>query len=195
LLYERHLVAGFGGNASARAGDKILITPSGYSLRDMKPGLVVTLQNDGKVLEGRPPTKDVEVHLGILNARSDINVVCHIHGAFIIAASTLLDIGPDSLPPITPGFAYFAHPLAMIPFMIPGTKELANATAEQFSNYSCRAILLQNHGLVSIGENFKEAVNVAEEIDEAARIYLLTNGKARVISEENVRKIKNLSSN
>jgi L-fuculose-phosphate aldolase len=83
----------------------------------------------------------------------------------------------------------------MIPFMIPGTKELANATAEQFSNYSCRAILLQNHGLVSIGKNFKEAVNVAEEIDEAARIYLLTNGKARVISEENVRKIKNLSSN
>jgi ribulose-5-phosphate 4-epimerase/fuculose-1-phosphate aldolase len=194
LLYERHLVTGFGGNASVRAEDKILITPSGYSLRDMKSGLVVTLQNDGRVLEGGPPTKDVEVHLGILRTRPDINVVSHVHGAFIIAASTLLDTGPDSLPPITPGFAYFAHPLAMIPFMVPGTKELANATTEQFSNCSCRALLLQNHGLVTIGENFEEAVNVAEEIDEAARIYLLTKGKSRVISEENVRNIKNLPS-
>ena len=156
--------------------------------------MVVTLDQKGKVLEGGVPTKDVGVHMGILGIRPQINVVCHVHGAFIIAASALMDPGPDALPPITPGFAYFAHPLRMVPFSVPGTKDLANATADEFSHPACRALLLQNHGLVTVGENFEEAVNIAEEIDEAARIYLMTDGKAKAISVENVRKIKGSAS-
>lgn len=190
LLYDRHLVTGVGGNVSARIGDKFYITPSGHSLRGLNPNLLVTLDKKGRVLEGAVPTKDVEVHMGILRIRPDINVVCHVHGAFIIAASALMEPGPDVLPPITPGFAYFAHPLKLVPFRVPGTKDFARATTEQFSHPTCRALLLQNHGLVAVGENFEEAVNVAEEIDEAARIYLMTNGKAKPISLEDVRKIK-----
>ncbi len=194
LLYDRHLVTGVGGNVSARVGDKFFITPSGYSLRGLNPDLVVTLDQKGRVLEGGVPTKDVEVHMGILGRRPGINVVCHVHGAFIIAASALMDPGPDALPPITPGFAFFAYPLAMVPFTVPGTKELAKATAEQFSHPTCVALLLQNHGLVTVGKSFEEAVNIAEEIDEAARIYLMTDGKARAISAEDVLKIKGAAS-
>lgn len=194
LLYDRHLVTGVGGNVSARIGDKFFITPSGHSLRGLNPNLVVTLDKKGRVLEGAVPTKDVEVHMGILDIRPDINVVCHVHGAFIIAASALMEPGPDVLPPITPGFAYFAHPLTMVPFRVPGTEEFAKAATEQFSHPTCRALLLQNHGLVAVGENFEEAVNIAEEIDEAARIYLMTDGKAKAISLEDVRKIKGSAS-
>jgi len=194
LLYDRHLVTGVGGNVSARIGDRFFITPSGHSLRGLKPDLVVTLDQKGRVLEGGLPTKDVDVHTGILGIRPDINVVCHVHGAFIIAASTLMDPGPDALPPITPGFAFFAYPLAMIPFVVPGTKEFARAATEQFSQSTCLALLLQNHGLVTVGKSFEEAVNIAEEIDEAARIYLMTEGKARPISAEDVHKIKGSAS-
>ena len=194
LLYDRHLVTGVGGNVSARMGERILITPSGHSLRDLKKDVLVTLDQEGRVVEGGVATKDLAVHVGLLGLRPNINVVCHIHGAHIVAASALMDPGPDALPPITPGFAYFAHPLAMIPFRIPGTEELAGAVTKQFSNASCRALLLQNHGLVTVGEEFEEAINIAEEIDEAARIYLMTNGKAKAISAEDVRKIKGLSS-
>lgn len=194
LLYDRHLVTGVGGNVSARIGDKFFITPSGHSLRGLNPNLVVTLDKKGRVLEGAVPTKDVEVHMGILDIRPDINVVCHVHGAFIIAASALIEPGPDVLPPITPGFAYFAHPLTMVPFRVPGTEEFAKAATEQFSHPTCRALLLQNHGLVAVGENFEEAVNIAEEIDEAARIYLMTDGKAKAISLEDVGKIKGSAS-
>jgi ribulose-5-phosphate 4-epimerase/fuculose-1-phosphate aldolase len=190
LLYDRHLVTGVGGNVSARIGDKFFITPSGHSLRGLNPDLVVTLDQKGRVLEGGIPTKDVEVHMGILGIRPDINVVCHVHGAFIIAASALVDPGPDALPPMTPGFAFFAYPLAMVPFTVPGTRESAMATTERFSDPKCPALLIQNHGLLTVGESFEEAVNIAEEIDEAARIYLMTNGKARTIAAEDVRKIK-----
>ena len=195
LLYDRHLVTGVGGNVSARVGDKIIITPSGFSLRGLRPDMLVTVDEVGSVLDEGTPTKDVGVHLGILGIRPDTTVVCHVHGASIIAASALMDPGPDTLPPVTPGFAYFAHPLTMIPFMVPGTKGFVKACIEQFSNSACRALLLQNHGLVTVGENFEEAVNIAEEIDEAARVYLFTKGRARAISAENVRKIKKSTSN
>ncbi len=192
LLYERDLVRGAGGNLSARVGDRILMTPSGYSLRDVAPGSIVTIDMKGNVLYGETPSKDVEMHLGILRIRADIDVVCHVHGAAIIAATTLLEPGRNALPPLTPGFVYFAHPLAMIPFMVPGSEELAAAVKDYFSDTECRALLLQNHGLVTVGKELEEALNIAEEIDEAARIWLLTEGRAKVISEEDVIRIKRL---
>jgi len=191
-LYDRHLVTGVGGNLSIRVGEEIFVTPSGFSLGDMVPDIVVTVNGEGRVLEGGNPTKDVEVHLGVFSERPDINVVCHAHGAFIIAVSTLLDPGPASLPPITPGFVYFAYPLAMIPFMVPGSKEFAKTVTDQFSESGCSALLLQNHGLMAVGENFQEALNIAEEIDEAARIYLLTDGRARIITNKDITDIKAL---
>jgi ribulose-5-phosphate 4-epimerase/fuculose-1-phosphate aldolase len=194
LLYDRHLVTGVGGNVSARTGNRFFVTPSGYSLRALSPDMVVTLDQKGRVLEGGVPTKDVGMHMGVLGIRPHVNVVCHVHGAFIIAASVLLDPGPDVMPPITPGFTYFAHPLGMVPFRVPGTKESVTATTQQFSHPECRALLLQNHGLVTTGESLEEAVNIAEEIDEAARIYLMTDGKAKAISVEDVRIIKGLAS-
>ena len=189
-LYERHLVSGSGGNLSVRVGEKIFVTPSGCSLRNLKPERVVTVNQRGDLLDGAEPTKDVAMHLGIMGERSDIRVVCHVHGASIIAASTLLVPGDDVLPPLTPGFVYFVYPLAMLPFLVPGSEALARATTEKFRNPECSALLLQNHGLVTVGRDFEEAFNLAEEVEEATRIYILTNGKAREIPEEGLKEIK-----
>jgi ribulose-5-phosphate 4-epimerase/fuculose-1-phosphate aldolase len=191
-LYDRHLVTGVGGNLSIRVGEKIFITPSGCSLGDMVPDIVITMNEEGRVLESGTPTKDVEVHLGVFSERPDVNVVCHTHGAYIIAVTTLLDPGPDALPPITPGFVYFAYPLVMIPFMVPGSREFAKAATHQFSDSRCSALLLQNHGLITVGEHFQEALDIAEEIDEVARVYLLTGGRARILIDKDVRDIKAL---
>ena len=191
-LYERELVTGVGGNLSVRVGGEIFITPSGLSLRDMTEDRVVTVNEEGKVLGEGTPTKDADLHVGILVKRGDIHVVCHLHGANIIAASSLLGPGPSSLSPVTPGFVYFAYPLPMIPFMVPGSKELADAVTRPFQDPACRALLLQNHGLVTVGGSFHEALNIAEEIDEAAKIYLLTRGRGRVISDEKIGTIKSL---
>jgi ribulose-5-phosphate 4-epimerase/fuculose-1-phosphate aldolase len=189
LLYDRHLVTGVGGNMAARSDKNILLTPSGYSLRDVEPDMVVTVNGDGLVIEGANPTKDAGMHLQVLRAKPDVNVVFHVHGAYIVAASAMLEPGPDTLPPITPGFVYYAHPLPMVPFLVPGTQILADTVAEKISKRQCRAVLLQNHGLVTIGKDFQESLNVAEEIDEAARIFVLTCGKAKTIPLEDLSKI------
>jgi ribulose-5-phosphate 4-epimerase/fuculose-1-phosphate aldolase len=190
LLYERHLVSGVGGNMSARAGDSIFLTPSGYSLRDMEPDVVVKVNNSGEVLEGGTPTKDADMHIGILRAKPSVNVVCHVHGAYIVAATTILEPGPDTLPPLTPGFIHYAYPIPMIPFLVPGTEILAENVIRELSNEKCRALFLQNHGLVTTGKDFQEALNVAEEIDEAARIFVLTGGRAKAIPPEYLDRIR-----
>lgn len=189
LLYERRLVTGSGGNMAMRVGDRIYLTPSGYCLRDMEPDMLVTVDSDGLLLDGDNPSMEADMHVSILRLRTDINVVCHVHGAYIIAASTMLYSSPNSLPPITPGFVYHAYPLPMLPYIIPGTKLLAETVTRELSREKCCAVLLQNHGLVTIGKSLGEAFNTAEEIDDAARIYVLTNGKAQPISAKDVAKI------
>ncbi|MFC1823410.1 class II aldolase/adducin family protein [Thermodesulfobacteriota bacterium] len=191
-LYESRLVAGVGGNLTVRSGGVIMATPSGYSLRDLSSENVVLLDGQGKPTTGGVPTKDIEMHRGILAGRSDVRAICHVHGPYIIALSTLLEPGPDTLPPLTPGFVYYAHPLAMIPFLVPGSPELARVASEHFENPDCRALMLQNHGLITVGKDFHEALNIAEEVDEAARIYVLTGGRAVTIPEESLEKIKKL---
>jgi ribulose-5-phosphate 4-epimerase/fuculose-1-phosphate aldolase len=190
LLYDRHLVAGVGGNMAARYGDKILISPSGYAMRDVTPENAVTLNAQGAVVSGGIPTKDLNMHLAVLRIRPDVNVVCHVHGVHLIAASTLLNPGPETLPPLTPGFVYFAHPLPMIPFLLPGSEALAREVARELASEQRRAVLLQNHGLVTVGRDFQEAINAAEEIDEAARIFLLTRGRATAIPLDDLEKIR-----
>jgi L-fuculose-phosphate aldolase len=192
ILYESRLVTGVGGNLSVRVEEGIWVTPSGYSLRDITPDRVVMLDRKGRVIGDGIPTKDRGLHLGVMEARPDVNVVCHVHGAEIISLTSLLEPGPDVLPPLTPGFVYYAYPLAMIPFYVPGSKALADAAAEYLIDPSRKALLLQSHGLVTIGEGYETALNIAEEIDEAVRIHILTKGKAKVIREEDVRRIKAL---
>jgi len=66
------------------------------------------------------------------------------------------------------------------------------SVSEALSDKESYAVLLKNHGLVTVGKSFEEALNIAEEIDEAARIYILTGGKALPITTENIDKIKSL---
>lgn len=192
ILYERHLAAGAGGNVAARCGKGIWLTPTGCSLRDVKPEKIAVVDAHGVLVQGETPTKEGTLHLSVLEERPDMNVVLHVHGAHIIAASTLLDPGPSSLPALTPGFVYHAFPLPMIPFMVPGSPELAADVTKALSATGACAVLMQNHGLVTIGTDFQKALNVAEEIDEAARVYVLTNGKAPSISREDIQRIQSL---
>ncbi len=174
---------------AARMGRRIITTPSGYSLRDVVPETVVTVDEQGRIVEGPRPTKDLDMHLKVLNARPDINVVCHTHGTDTVAASTMLKPGPNTLPPLTPGFVYYAHPLPMLPFLVPGSEPLAEAVVKGICKGKGRALLLQNHGLVTLGRDLRQAVNIAEEIEEAARIFVITGGKAAAIPHDKLERI------
>ena len=75
---------------------------------------------------------------------------------------------------------------------MPGTDETAERIANAVKDGRSGALLLQNHGLVTLGRNFREAINISEEVDEAARIFVLTGGKAQAIPSGDIEKIKGI---
>jgi ribulose-5-phosphate 4-epimerase/fuculose-1-phosphate aldolase len=157
------------------------VTPTGWSLRDVALHDAALLDADGRHRSGHKPSKEASMHLDILRCRPDLNVVCHVHGAFVVAASALLEPGESSLPPLCPGFVHYAYPLPMLEFLLPGSEDLVRRCGEAMRRPGRLAVLLQNHGLVAAGTDWQTAVNVAEDVDEAASIYVLTGGKARPI--------------
>jgi len=187
-LYDRRLVSGCGGNVAGRLGRGMIVTPSGGSLGDVTAEDLVVVDADGNFPEGCVPTKEAGLHRAILDARSDALIVIHTHNPAATAVSTLVEPTPDVLPPLTPGFAAFGWPLPLIAFHVPGTQELVDAVVANLPEKN--AILLQNHGLVVWGSSPSQALIIAEEIEEAAHVYLVTGGKARPIAPETARRIR-----
>ena len=181
LLYDRELVAGIGGNVAAKHGDAVLVTPTNRSLRGLTPEDVVAVDAAGAALGPGRPSKEIGMHLAVLRAHPSANVVVHAHGSYLIAASCMLEPGDDSLPPLTPGYTCFAYPMPMLPFALPGSTQLVKSVAGAIEGR--RAVLLQNHGLVVWGEDFDEALDITEEIEESAQVFVLSAGKARPIPE------------
>ncbi len=192
IIYARRLVAGAGGNLSWRISNGILLTPSGHSLRDITPDSVILVNSKGEASSGLKPTREANMHVQVLEARRDINVICHVHSPAIIAVTSFFKPGANTMPPITPSFSYYAYPLPMIPYLPPGSQALAGAVTEVLNNSEIRAVLLQYHGLVAVGDNLKEAINISEEIEEAAQVFLLSQGKAGCLTEKQVKELKNI---
>ncbi len=173
-----------------RIKDRVLLTPTGHSLGALSARDISVLDLEGNLVEGKPPSMESPMHLRLLNRLQGISVVCHCHGPHATAVSSILPPGPNSIPPLTPGFVHCAYPLPLLPFALPGSSELAESVASSMSNNSVRAVLMQNHGIVTVGRDLREAIQIAEEIEEAAQIYLLTNGRARMLSPDKVAQIK-----
>lgn len=166
--YERGLVSGTSGNASARLGRKVILTPTGSSLGDLKAGDLVTADLSGKIRGGKSPTGEFEMHLAIYRARGDISAILHSHPPH----AALFALRGEQIPLITPELQFRIGSVAMVEFAQPGSKELAQRVAEKLHRGS--AALLERHGLVTLGKTPAEALYVAEAIEDAARLAHLT---------------------
>jgi ribulose-5-phosphate 4-epimerase/fuculose-1-phosphate aldolase len=67
-------------------------------------------------------------------------------------------------------------PLGIVPYFRPGSAELAGAIEEKAVGHNC--LVLRNHGLITIGSNWNEAVDRAEELEETAKLYFLLRGSS-----------------
>lgn len=84
LAWERRLIAGLGGNVSARVpGEElILITASGVSLRDTAPRNLIAVNLDGELVDkasNLTPSKELGMHLAAYRLREEVKAVFHLH--------------------------------------------------------------------------------------------------------------------
>jgi L-fuculose-phosphate aldolase len=163
------LVSGSSGNASARDGDEVLITPAGLPYERMTEDDLVGIGMDGEAAEGqREPSSERRVHLAIYAARPDVGAVVHTHSVHATAWSFTaepLDTGTEELEADAGGEVLTAR------FAPTGSDEIAAAAVEALADR--RAVLLARHGVVAVGDTPAAALATCVALERQAEIAWL----------------------
>ena len=189
-LFDRGLTGGSTGNISARTDDGgLLVTPTGSSFGRLDPGLLSRFDAGGRHISGHPPTKEMPLHSAFYETRTATGAVVHLHSAHAVALSLLDDNDPDNfLPPLTPYAIMKLGKVALLPFFLPGDPAMGAAVRGLAGKRS--AVMLAHHGPVVAGRDVEAACNAIEELEDTARLALLTHGMARrELTETQVRGI------
>lgn len=189
MLYARELVAASDGNVSMRASkEHILLTPSGKNKGLVKTEEIIVLDLEGNTVEGTgKASREYPMHRAIYRERADVNAVIHTHPVY----ATAFALAGKNLPE-----NYLIEMRMMLKgtkladYATPGTMELVDAVRPCLPDSS--AILLKNHGAVTVGKNLEDAFNKMEVLESIAKTIIMSRiiGEPEVISEENMRKLK-----
>jgi L-fuculose-phosphate aldolase len=168
-MLDLGLVTGSVGNVSARAGDRVLITPSAQPYGRMRRrDLVVLDAATGAARSRGRPSREAALHLAVYARRPDVGAVVHTHSAHATAWSFL---GEPLGPPLEELAYYDVGPIRTAPYRPPGSPELAEAAARTLGD--SRAVLLARHGVVCVGATVDEALTLASVVEHQARVALL----------------------
>lgn len=170
---------GSSGNVSIRVDDVVYMTGTGTDLgRLTESDISVVTCQEGEVLRGAKPSKELSLHLAFYAKNREHTAVVHLHSPFAVAASCLEPWSEHSaVPPLTPYFVMRVGQTPLVPFRVPGDPDLAAQLLALPGEF--RAALLANHGQIVSATGLDAAVESAIELEEACRITLLTDGKPR----------------
>jgi ribulose-5-phosphate 4-epimerase/fuculose-1-phosphate aldolase len=188
-LFDRGLTAGASGNISALTPDgHLLVTPTGRSFGRLDPA-ELSLVADGRTVSGLPPTKEMPLHTAFYDTRAGTGAVVHLHSTHSVALSMLPDTDPDNaLPPLTAYGIMRLGKVRLLPVFLPGDPAMGEAVRGLAGRRA--AVLLANHGPVVAGTDLEAAVNAVEELEETARLALLTRGLApRTLTDTQVTEV------
>lgn len=184
-LYNKGLVKGTSGNISARipGADTFLIKPSGARMERLKPEKLVLVNLEGNSIGGKQDVSaETPMHATIYRARSDAQAVVHTHAP---TATAFGIAGKEILPLQIEMFILLPKGVPIVPFKQPGSQALAEAVKKRTVDYD--AVILENHGIVTIGSTLEAACSLNEIVEEAAKIQLavmiLSGGKVNSLAE------------
>ncbi len=188
-LPKNGLVTWTSGNVSARDPETnlVVIKPSGVMFEDLRPADHVVVDLDGNVIEGElKPSSDTASHLYIYRHRPDVNGIVHTHSPF----ATAFAANGKSIPVYLTAMAdEFGGPIPCAGFALIGGEEIGQQVVEHIG--TSPAVLLQNHGVFTIGKSAKAAVKAAVMTEDVARTtwYALQIGQPQEIASDDVAKL------
>ncbi len=186
-LAARGLIAGRDGNLSVRLGrERALVTPSGVLKSLVSPRDMVEVDFSGKMRRrgSRKPTSELELHLRILRHRPDVQAVVHAHPP----AATGFAVAGEAIPAnLLPELIFVVGPVALVPYGTSGTPDLGDQVVPYLDQHD--ALLLANHGAVTMGRTLDEAWIRMESLEHGARIILAARqiGQPQPLSPEAIR--------
>jgi L-fuculose-phosphate aldolase len=184
-LYDNGLVKGTSGNISAMipSSDMFMIKPSGARLSLLKPEELVLVDLEGNKISGkRDVSAETPMHAAIYKTRKDAQAVVHTHAP---TATAFGIAGKEILPLQIEMFMLLPKAVPIVPFKQPGSTALAEAVRKKIADYD--AVILENHGVVTVGSTIEAACSLNEMVEEAAKIQLtvmmLSGGNVNSLAE------------
>jgi ribulose-5-phosphate 4-epimerase/fuculose-1-phosphate aldolase len=185
-----NLVKCSSGNMSWRLDDEhALVSATGSWLGEITPEQVsVCKLKDGTCVSGPAATIESQFHLGILRQNPEVNVVLHFQSPYATAIACG-DPASYNYNVIIEIPAYIGTP-AVVAYMQPGSNELAQAVIDAMKN--AKMVILRNHGLVTVGKDFNEAIERATFFELACQI-LLSQDKPKFFNDKQIEALRKTS--
>jgi L-fuculose-phosphate aldolase len=161
------LVEGTAGNVSARLPDgNVVLTPSSLDYETMTLDDLVVTDIDGNVIEGeRAPTTEKALHLACLRKHRNIGAVMHCHALF----ATMFAVVRRPIPCVIEEFdVYVGGEVPVAEYRLTGSDELAEEVSGWLEDRG--AVLMANHGLLSVGKDPADVLKVAKLVERTAKI-------------------------
>ena len=172
-LIRYGLVIWTGGNISGRVpgADLFVIKPSGVSYDDLSPDNMILCDLDGNVVPGTPgsdrsPSSDTAAHAYVYRNMPSVGGVVHTHSTYATAWAAR----GEAIPCVITGMAdEFGGEIPVGPFAIIGDDSIGRGIVATLDGHRSRAVLMQNHGVFTIGKDAKDAVKAAVMCEDVAR--------------------------
>ena len=185
-LPKNNLVAWTVGNLSARDPDSglVVVKPSGVLYEELTPDKMIVLDVDGKLVEGTMRrSSDADTHVYVYRHRPDVGGMVHTHSTF---ATAFAAVGRPIPPVLTAICDEFGGPIPCGSYAKIGGLEIGEEIVRSIGR--SRAILMQNHGVFTVGPTALAAVKSAVMVEDIARtlFYAYQLGEPPTIPPEEV---------
>jgi L-ribulose-5-phosphate 4-epimerase len=176
------------GNISLRQMESglIAVTPSAIPYDQLQIEDIVVVDLDGRLVEGQwKPTSELRLHLAFYRARAEVGAVVHSHAPY----ATLFGVIGEALPMIlTEAAACLGGAVPVAPYCRPGTQELAES-AMRIAD-SGPAVILANHGLVTVGRDLSSAYDATLAVESTARTVWMARAMGVGVNELPAEEVK-----
>jgi L-ribulose-5-phosphate 4-epimerase len=168
-LPRNGLVAWTSGNVSARVpgADLMVIKPSGIGYDDLTPESMVVCDFDGNTVgDGYSPSSDTATHAYIYRHMPEVGGVVHTHSTYATAWAAL----GEPIPCVITAMAdEFGGEIPVGPFALIGSDEIGRGVVATLTGHRSPAVLMQSHGVFTIGPSARDAVKAAIMCEDVAR--------------------------
>jgi ribulose-5-phosphate 4-epimerase/fuculose-1-phosphate aldolase len=191
-LHERGYVHASAGNISVRVADGFIITPTDACLGTLQPKQLAHVNAHGEQTSGERASKTLALHRRIYDAEPTAQCVLHTHSTHCVAL-TLAGVWQEDcvLPAITPYFVMKVGQVPLVRYHRPGDPAVADRVAQHIAaatrqGTTLRAVLLERLGPMVWHASPAEASAVLEELEETARLWLMTDPKPHPLTDAQI---------
>jgi len=168
-IYDCGMTTTSGGNLSIKdeEGD-IWITPGGIDKGNLTRDDIVCVKPDGTVVGPHKPSIELPFHKKVYDARPEAGAVLHAHPPALVSFS-IVGMTPNTS--LIPNAHLVCGQVGMAKYDLPGSDLLGKNIELKFRE-GCNVVIMENHGMVTMGKNLFQAFMRFETLDFCARLEI-----------------------